>query len=175
MKHLPTRHKPTATPMRRIEFLFCYFCIIVISFAVAYGLYPSDFGTKIGITALFSITGIIIVTVLPPPSPGTKRGAEHRVVTAPRRCRRVSSFFPNPCRLQQTRFKLKKTKQTAAQTHAPKAFKKLRSNARRHTFEFVHCHYYRTHLAACNRQGAGARRRPRRPERGGFQLNFRRI
>ena len=50
--------------MRRIEFLFCYFCIIVISFAVAYGLYPSDFGTKIGVTALFSITGIIIVTVL---------------------------------------------------------------------------------------------------------------
>ena len=64
LKHLPTRHKPTATPMRRIEFLFCYFCIIVISFAVAYGLYPSDFGTKIGITALFSITGIIIVTVI---------------------------------------------------------------------------------------------------------------
>jgi len=67
LKHLPTRHKPTATPMRRSELLFGYGIIIIISIFIGALTYdkanPSKLIENLKLPALLLVAMSVILTL----------------------------------------------------------------------------------------------------------------
>lgn len=117
--------------MRRIELIFGYIAIIVISFALAFGLYPSDLGTRLGTTALFSITGIILVTVLLRDNSNSARSgtSTHRLeASVPSLHRKVqddSALLKGLARIEERLAKLESVKPVTPHNPAP-ALEELR-------------------------------------------------
>ena len=63
LKHLPTRHKPTATPMRRIELIFGYIAIIGISLLIGLETFKSNDPTTLKLPIGFCVTLSVVLAL----------------------------------------------------------------------------------------------------------------